>query len=186
MTGRAGGRLFRSDEMDVALSKVLCMRALVVPLLAVAMVGCTSAPLSHTEPSSEALARSVLDALEHRDAHRLQALALSESEFEQRVWPGLPAARPERNMPWTYVWMELRQKSDTFLRRTLSQHGGRRYTLESVRFAGSSTEHGDYRVHREAILSVRDTMGRSYDLKILGSMLETDGGWKVFSYVVDR
>ncbi len=56
----------------------------------------------------------------------LRDLALNEIEFREQVWPELPAARPERNLPFSYVWGDLRQKSDANLERTLARHGGRR------------------------------------------------------------
>jgi hypothetical protein len=72
------------------------------------------------------------------------------------------------------------------LRRTLSEHGGRRYQLEAVRFTGSSTNYGDYRVHRGSVLVVRGVSGEAMELRLLGSMIDARDGWKVFSYVVDR
>ena len=155
-------------------------------ILALAVARCGPAPLDHLEPSAEHVARAVLAAVERQDVARLRLLAISEREFQTRVWPGLPAARPERNLSWNYVWMDLRQKSNAILKRTLSEHGGRHYELETLRFLGESTNHGDYRVHRTALLLVRDAAGSSHELKLFGSMIETDGGWKVFSYLADR
>jgi hypothetical protein len=155
-------------------------------ILALAVARCGPAPLEHLEASPEHLARAVLAAVERQDATRLRLLAISEREFQTYVWPGLPAARPERNLPWSYVWLDLRQKSDAMLKRTLTEYGGHRYELEAVSFLGESTNHGDYRVHRTALLVVRDASGAPHELKLLGSMIETDRGWKVFSYLADR
>jgi hypothetical protein len=138
------------------------------------------------QPSSDALARDLLAALAQDDDARLQALAVSEHEFEHRVWPGLPASRPERNLPWSYVWMDLRQKSEAALARTLREYAGKRFELQAVQFAGTVTEHGSYRIHRETVLVVRDDRANIQELRVLGSMIETERGWKVFSYVVDR
>ena len=154
-------------------------------ICALAVAGCGPHRLAHAQPSREALAREVLAALARRDHARLGDLALSEEEFKQRVWPALPAARPERNMPWSYVWMDLRQKSDARLLHTLRELGGRPYQLEAVKFASDTTEHGHYRIHRETVLLVRDTGNAEIELRILGSMIEAGGGWKVFSYVAD-
>ena len=126
----------------------------------------------------------MLGAIQRRDLARLHDLALDAREFERRVWPGLPAAQPGRNLPWSYVWTELRQKSDTMLKRTLSDHGGTRYVLEHVSFQGE-TKYGTYFVHRRSVLAVRDERGDRHELRVLGSMIEADGGWKVFSYVVE-
>lgn len=146
---------------------------------------CGPSPLASTQPSSDALAREVLAALAQRNEGRLRELALNEEEFKRHVWPDLPAARPERNLPFSYVWGELRQKSEMALRQTLRTHGGLPYQLQGVRFAGQTTDHGHYRVHRETVLVVRDGEGKTSELRMFGSMLEMGGRWKVFSYVVD-
>lgn len=145
-----------------------------------------SAPLlSNAYPTAESLAEAVLDAVERRDLEALRALALNEREFREHVWPELPAARPERNLPFSYVWGDLRQKSDQTLSNTLGRYGGRRYTLVSVRFGGEATRYPTYTVHRDTVLKVRHQGGDESDLRLFGSSLEKDGVWKVFSYVVD-
>jgi hypothetical protein len=63
------------------------------------------------------------------------------------------------------------------------REGGKRYELLDVLFTGQ-TDYRTYRVHREATLRVRDSNGEERDLRVCGSMLEQDGAWKVFSYVV--
>jgi hypothetical protein len=123
--------------------------------------------------------------VERRDTTTLQGLALSEGEFREQVWPELPAARPERNLPFSYVWGDLHQKSDLSLARTLARHGGRRYSLMSVRMEGDTTRYPSYTVSRETVLRARDETGTEVDLRLFGSIIQKDGGWKVFSYVVD-
>jgi hypothetical protein len=169
-----------------ALCTVTAVTRLSVAVLLLGVAGCGPSPLRQTQASADALARAVLEAVALRDEVRLRALAIVEREFEQRVWPALPAARPERNLPWSYVWMDLQQKSDLRLRRMLQEHGGRRYELQHVRFDGSRTTHGTYVVHRDAVFVVRDAAGRTADLRLIGAMLEADEGWKVFSYNVDQ
>ena len=106
---------------------------------------CAAAPpLEHTHDSPDALARAVLAAVAGRDAPALRNLAVSEREFRDHVWPALPAARPERNLPFSYVWGDLRQKSERHLARALAAHGGRRYALLRVEHAGGTRHYGDY------------------------------------------
>src|SRR5687767_7704130 len=97
--------------------------------LVVTAIACGPARLSNTQPTADALAREVLTALARQDSSRLEALALNEEEFRRHVWPALPAARPERNLPFSYVWGDLRQKGEMRLRATLGAHSGRRYEL---------------------------------------------------------
>jgi hypothetical protein len=141
-------------------------------------------PLANTSATPEALASAVLDALSRRDRARLDALGLSEREFRDHVWPDLPAARPERNLPFSYVWGDLRQKSNLSLTRTLETYGGKRLTLQGVTFAGV-TRYARYTVHRDATFEVLDGSGAPQTVRVCGSLLEKDGVWKVFSYVAD-
>ncbi len=154
-------------------------------LVAIAGCGRDTPLLSNSHPSVEALSTAVLEAVEGRDQNRLRELALNEEEFREHVWPELPAARPERNLPFSYVWGDLRQKSALALDQTLAQHGGRRYTLVSTRFEGDTTRYPSYVVYRETVLRVRDESGAMSEIRLFGSSLEKDRTWKVFSYVVD-
>ena len=152
--------------------------------MGVLLSACTGAPpLANTQNSPAALAAAVLDALAANDRMRLEALALNETEFRDHVWPRLPASREERNLPFSYVWGDLRQKSRESLTKTLHEHGGRRYKLVDVIFNGE-TGYGDFVVHRDAAFVVTDAAGER-PIRVSGSMIEQDGGWKVFSYVVD-
>ena len=125
----------------------------------------------------------MLDALARRDETALRALALNDAEFRAHVWPALPAARPERNLPFSFVWGDLRQKSDAFLRGTLAAHGGRRYALIRLTFARSPTEYTGFRVHGDPVVDVRDHDGAVKPLRLSGSFIDINGEWKVFSYV---
>ena len=150
-----------------------------------AAAGCGSAPpLANAQPSADVLATALLDALARADRPRLEALALTAQEFRDHVWPDLPAARPERNLPFSYVWGDLHQKSNLRLSETLEQHGGKRYQLRGTRFGGE-TRYKNYLVHRGSTLDVVDAAGTAISLAVCGSFLEKDGVWKVFSYVVD-
>jgi hypothetical protein len=162
-------------------------RTLTLSLIVVlGAAGCSSqAPLANSRRSSEALATAVLDAVARGDRPGLEALALSEQEFRDHVWPDLPAAQPERNLPFSYVWGQLRQKSQAGLAATLAKHGGQRYEIVSVRFEGPSTRYSTCEVHRQTVLTVRGPDGVKQDLRLFGSSVEQGGAWKVFSYVLD-
>jgi hypothetical protein len=153
---------------------------------AVAGVACGSIPaLANTRSSPDELARAVLAALQQRDRAALDALALNEQEFRDHVWPELPAARPERNLPFSYVWGDLHQKSNLGLASTMGTYGGRRFQLLSVAFSRES-RYPTYVVHHESTVRVKGDDGALDDLRVCGSMLAKDGAWKVFSYVTDN
>lgn len=141
-------------------------------------------PLANGYESADALSTALLDALARADRARLEDLALSEREFKDHVWPDLPAAWPERNLPFSYVWGDLHQKSSLHLSETLKEHGGKRYDLQGTTFSGV-TRYAHYVVHRGSTLNVVDVSGATIVLTVCGSFLEKNGVWKVFSYVVD-
>ena len=153
-------------------------------MLTLFVAGCGSPSPMAGKPSSRELAQAVLDAFARRDEAALRGLAISEQDFRDHLWPELPAARPERNLPFSYVWGELRQKSDHVLARTLATHERRPLTLVRVAYAGDTTQYVTYAVHRETVLVVRDPRGTEQHLRLYGSTIEKDGAFKVFSFVV--
>ncbi|MGD9904941.1 MAG: hypothetical protein AB7U83_15860 [Vicinamibacterales bacterium] len=147
--------------------------------------GCTASPtLAGAQESARALATAVLAAVAQSDRQALERLAVDEREFRDHVWPHLPAARPERNLPFSYVWGDLHQKSQASLGQVLAKYRGRAYELVDVRFDDGQTPYADVIVHRHAVLVVRGPGGQE-EIRVCGSFLEKDGRWKVFSYVVD-
>jgi hypothetical protein len=139
---------------------------------------------SQTFSSPEALASQVVLALKTRDRTLLESLPLTEREFEDEVYPEMPAAK---SVPAAYVWGDLRQKSTNALARALHNHGGRDYDVAAVRFDGGHTSYRTFVVHRKPRLIVFDRQsGRERHLAILGSILQYGGRYKLFSYVVNR
>ena len=161
--------------------------ALSALLLVLALAGCGAPPppLANAHPSPEALAEAVLDALADDDRDRLAALALDGREFRDVVWPELPSSRPERGVPVSYAWADLRQKSSNALRRLVARWGGRRFTLLGVAWDGETTDYGPWLVHRETRLRLLDETGREVEMHLYGSTLVRGDEHKVFSYVVD-
>ena len=156
-------------------------------LLSTCALGCSdvvAVPLAHSYESPETLAGAVLAAIERQDVNALRDLALNEQEFREHVWPELPASRPERNLPFGFVWGDLRQKSETALAQTLGQHGGRKYVLTAIGFTGDTTTYRSYRVRRQSEVTVRGSDGGERHLRLFGSVIEKDRRFKVFSYVI--
>lgn len=159
-------------------------RQLASALLCLSLAACAR-PIPSSQASVEALAQAVLDAVAARDEAALRRLALDEQEFREHVWPELPASRPERNLPFSYVWGDLRTKSEAGLAAMLLEHGGRRYQLERIRFSEATTKYETSVVHRESRLEVRRPDGERDTIQLFGSVIQKAGGFKVFSYVVD-
>jgi hypothetical protein len=67
----------------------------------------------------------------------------------------------------------------------LARYGGQRFELLGVEYRGETTRYACSVVHRDTVLVVRDRDGAEQQLRLYGSTLETDGTFKVFSYIVD-
>jgi hypothetical protein len=141
--------------------------------------------LAHGEASAEYLTVALLTALERRDEARLRELVLSEEEFREIVWPELPASRQERNLPFSYVWGDLRQRSDAALAGLLGQYGGQKLVATDVHFRGGSTQYQSFIMYLAPTLRVVDDKGLDHELRLFGSIVEHGGRFKLLSYVVD-
>ncbi len=130
------------------------------------------------------MVEAFLRGLAARDATTLSGMAVSESEFLKYIWPALPASRPDVGMPAGRAWADQAQRNAAYLSQTLAGHGGREYRLVAVTFGGETTDYGAYRIHREATLDVRGPNG-PVALRLFGSLVESGGRWKIYSFVVD-
>ncbi len=135
--------------------------------------------------SPRGVAAAVVDGLNRKDLAALEALAVGEREFRDLVWPRQPAARPGRNIPWDYAWNDLAGKSRLQLRGRVDEWPDRGFTLVDVSFAGETTDYQTYTIYRESVVTLRDRDGVVSRTRIFGSLIEQDGRYKVFSYVVD-
>lgn len=142
-------------------------------------------PLSETFDSPEALAQAVLTRLANKDLAGLKALALSEQEFKDHVWPELDTSRPERNVPFEYAWGQLKQRSDGSLDSVVTRYAGRPLRFVRTSYRGETTQYKSFAVMRESQIVAADETGRELVLQLFGSALVKDGRFKVFSFVVD-
>lgn len=146
--------------------------------------GTALVPLTPSYDSKDAAAQAVLDALWTRDAAQLSRLVVSQSEFLKHIWPALPASRPDVGMPADRAWADQAQKNHGFSTQLMDEHGGRRYELVAVSFEGAGVEYDGFTVHPKTRLDVRDA-GVVREVRLFGSMIESGGRWKIYSFVVD-
>ena len=151
-------------------------------------IGCraSSAPIPF-EPafnSKDAIVKAALQAISARDRTTLASLALSGAEFRTHIWPALPASDPKVGMPLDYLWADTSQKNENYLAQLLAEHGGRDYRFIAATFGGETTDYGAFRVHRKTTLDVRGPAG-PVTLRLFGSLVESGGRWKIYSFVVD-
>ncbi len=155
-------------------------------LLAVSACGRGNDPIPFTPgyESKDAAVTAFLQALAARDRDTLMAQAVSQTEFLKHIWPALPASRPDVGMPADRAWTEQAQRNANFLAQTLGEHGGRRYELVAASFDGTATKYGSFTIHPKTTLDIRDEFGVR-EVRLFGSMIESGGRWKIYSFVVD-
>jgi len=141
--------------------------------------------LSNSSRSVYELGEAILGAIEAGDLERLVAHGVTESEWAHLGWPRLPASRPGHNVPWDYAWRDLWQKSRNSARRTLAAYRGHHLRLLRVEFAAETTDYGTYQVYRDARCVVQNESDEIVALDLFGSVIEMDGRFKAFSFVVD-
>jgi len=174
----------RRRPLWVALAGFLIV-GLVVTALSIDGRARPEVTFTNTFPTEQAAATAVLQALAARDQARLEALSVTEAEFRKAIWPYLPASAPDVGMPASYVWEDTSRRSRGELAQVLLEEGGRTLELEAVTFSGPARDYGPFRIYPEARLTVRDRDGERRVVRLFGSMVEADGAWKVYSYILD-
>ncbi|MFZ5906455.1 MAG: hypothetical protein ACOYVJ_03465 [Nitrospirota bacterium] len=139
--------------------------------------------LSNTRASVDELCREVLALVAQKNRNALEALALTEDEVKEYIWPYDEHSRPEVNMPFAFWWGDLHKRSSFRLTQTLQKFGGKKFELVSVRFGEDSMHYHNAIVHRDTRLTVRDEEGREWDVELFGSIVELNGQYKIFSYI---
>jgi len=140
--------------------------------------------LINAQSSPEAVARHFLKALAARDLTTMRSLRITKDEFCQLIFPQLPSSKIP-NLSCDFAWDQATLKSEGGLYDLLPRYAGKRYEMISLRFAKGTDSYHGYKVHKETHLIVKDERGEKRELRLFGSMLELDGQFKLFSFVID-
>ncbi len=137
--------------------------------------------LSRSADSPQDLVRRFLEVLAEGDRNEIRGFELTRQEFEQHVYPRLPASRPSANMSVDFLWKQTQLRSLGGLSKTMS-HAGRKYDLNAVSFADGRKSYGTFQIHRDARLLITDEEGRQRELNLFGSIMEMNGEFKIYSF----
>ena len=141
-------------------------------------------PLINAQPSASALAKRFLQVLASGDVRTMRSLRLTKQEFCRYVFPELPSSKIP-NITCDFVWHQATLRSISGMTEMLPRHKGKRYQFVSLRFAKGADQYPTYKVHKETHLIVKDESGEEKEVRLFGSILEMDGQFKLFSFVVD-
>lgn len=159
-------------------------RAALAAVLALGVAACAKASatvvMEGFSGSAEALIRTALTAVEHRDREALAALLLTREEYETVLWPELPDGQ---YTPFEFVWSLASTNNRKGLRQLLSEYGGMSLELVSVTFDGEPEVHDHFTLYPDVRVTVRRTDdGIEGTLPSFDVLVKVGGGWKLMNY----
>lgn len=146
--------------------------------------GRSARPAVSSEASPDLLAARVLDGLAAADVPALSALVVTKDEFCSLVFPELPSSKVP-NVTCDFVWDLADASSTAGLREVLSRHRGERYELVAVTFEKGSVKYPSFTVHKDPVVTIKDGSGQEKRLRLFGDVLEREGRFKLFGFMVD-
>ncbi len=161
------------------------LAALTVTILTVGACADEAPPLPGSAPSLERLGQTVWSALVTEDTTALTALRLTEHEHNDRVWPQLPASRPEVNFPVDLAWENIQLRNRRAITRLLASFRGSRAELRTTECRGETEEYRTFHVLQDCYLVLQHPDGGRFHLQAFRYVHVMNGGYKIFRYYDD-
>lgn len=141
------------------------------------------APLEGGLSSLEEIGQRVVDGLNAGDLKALEALLIGEREYKDRLFLTLANHPSALTFGADASWDMTARETRDELRRTLDRHGRKNLVFVGIEPPASESKRGLI-VHRRPKLTVRTLDGETFDLAVLGSVIEHDAThtFKLLSY----
>jgi hypothetical protein len=137
--------------------------------------------LANTDESMDALGRHFLEVLARGDREEMAALAVQKEDFSTCVYPTLPASQPGSNLSVDFVWDQSYLRNLAGLAKTLD-YAGRKYEYVGLRIADGTRHYVTFTIHRDVRIQVKDETGKELELNLFGSVIESGGRFKIYSF----
>lgn len=141
--------------------------------------------LSDTYASPFEAVNAVLASISRNEQVRARAAAVSRDEFTRVVWPELPVSRPGSTFTADFVWQQHALREEFSFAKAWKRHAGRAYQLTAVDLGSSVSDHATFRVYTRPVLKVIDEHGEERSLRLIGSIIEQDGRYKIYGFNTD-
>ena len=151
-------------------------------LLTSILLGCEHKEWKNSFNSPSEIGQAVVEALNQGDLSGLHQLRVSRKEYLSWIWPAFSASRPPHNYPEDFAWSNLNTKSSRAVRRLVKRYGENSLTFVKLGFEQKTEEYKDFQLLRGTVLTITNNSGQQKTLKILGSVVEKDGRYKLLSY----
>ena len=144
------------------------------------------ARLEGGEATRDALARTFLAAVAHRDTGAFGHLLVSREEFAWLVFPDHLYSRPPYELDPEVFWMRLSSGNAKGLRRTLQRLGAQQLTFQALDCRRDTLQITRGPVRIWSSCGIRFRAGDSVvKRRLFGSMVERDGRVKLMSFAND-
>lgn len=140
---------------------------------------------SEWRDTKEGLLRDVVQYLQSENLKGLSAITVDSADYKTVVWPELPISNPRNNIPFEYVFGRHNQISRGGLLLKLKEFKGKRYEVVRFEERPERDQYKEIRIIPIGEIVLRDTEGKETEVRLVGSILEHKGRFKVFSYKTD-
>ena len=151
--------------------------------------------LSNTSSSIDEISRKVLAAVEKKDLKELESMRVTEQEFREIIFPGLPIGKIEQwKKNFDFVWGDVNTKNTYGLRYMLDSYGGKKFSYVKTIFKKGETTYElestfpfwkqSYKGYEDARIIAKDETGKETELKMYGGVIEYKGRYKIMSFNV--
>ena len=151
-------------------------------LLTSILLGCEHREWKNGFNSPSEIGQAVVEALNQGDFRGLHQLRVTRKEYLSWMWPAFPASGPPYNYPEEFAWSNLDTKCSRAVKRLIKRHGENNLSFVKLGFEQKTEKYKDFQLLRSTVLTVKNDSGQQKTLKILGSVVEKDGRYKLLSY----
>lgn len=153
--------------------------------------------LTNTTSSVDEIGKKVLAAVQKNDFKELDAMRITEQEFRELIFPGLPIGKIEQwKKNYDFVWGDVNTKSNYGLRAVLARYGGQKFSYVKTIFKKGVTTYElqstfpfwkqSYTAHEDARIIAKDDKGEESELKLFGAIIEYRGKYKIMSFNISN
>lgn len=170
----------RSGASPLVLATTLVALAATARAAAVCAGAARARALAYAKESPEAVARAVLEAIEHGSERKLESLLVTREEHRALLWPHLPE---RKSLPFGYVRKLNRHNTREGIDAALRKWGGAELELVGVEFTREPERYDSFTLHKGARVWVRRASdGEEGYIDVLDVLVEWNGRWKPMNY----
>ena len=152
-------------------------------LIAGGLAGLHPAMAQNTGKAEDVL-RQVLTAVTANDQAALNKLSIDQSEFKKYVWPGLAAHMSGSNNSADKYYTTYQKTSQVGIADVNAALTGKKWGIVKADLESAQRTGKGFQVFGPPLVTLRDENGQERTIKLVGGLLERDGGYKVTTYYV--